>query len=276
MFGILIKLFLALIFSGINAIIGQQAFAATEGKPEIHTFSANDIVFINELGAIVKPRDKSFFVDMVSPGEQRGKEYQSVDLKKDDEILMINGKKVTALTDLKSAYDAVVVGQDVKFGIRRGKSMMIVSFPKADAAKMQQHAVYSINTEEGGDSLVTETIEGGAGKKIMRFGPGGGNIAMLSELGVILEEADSKIKIIGLQDDAPKALKNSGATVGDVVVALQTTKVSSIKELQALYDKIETGKEFSLSIEHAGKVVETKAIKAAKSDRPQIIRTIKN
>ncbi len=276
MLAIVLKFALALLFSALSSIFGLPAFAAEKGKPEMHMFSADDVVFLNELGAIVMPRDKAFVIDMVNPAGQRAKEYQAVDLKKDDEIIMINGKKVTALADLKSAYEAVAVGQDVKLGIRRDKTMMIVSFPKGDTSKMQQQVVMAFDTKGGGDSLAAESWTGGGGKKVMRFDSGGGNIIMISELGLILNESDSKITIIGIQNDAPESVKDSKAIVGDVVSAIQATKVKSMKEFLDLYEKLAIGVEFSISIEHDGKVVEAKAVKTAKSDKPQVIKTIKN
>jgi PDZ domain-containing secreted protein len=277
MLKIIMEIVVALLVSAASFWAGQQAFGATEGKPQMRMFSSGDIVFLNELGAIIMPRDSAFVVDMVNQPDQRSKEYKSVDLRKDDIIIMINGKKAKALADLQTVYDSLAVGQDVKLGVMRGKDRMIISFVKADASKLPNRQVMAFSTEGNGDSVVTETIHGDGvkGKKVMRFGPGEGNIAMVTELGLILNEADAKIKIVGIQNDAPASVKSSGVQTDDAVTMIDKSKVGSMKEFLAVYDKIKSGTEFTLAIDRGGKTVEVKGIKEDQSNQPQIIRTIK-
>lgn len=275
MLKIIMEIIVAALISLASFWISQAAFAA-ENKPQMRMFSSGDVVFLSELGAIIIPRDSALVVDVVNQPDQRSKEYKTVDLRKDDKIIMINGKKANALADINTVYDSLAVGQEVKLGIVRGKDRMIVSFVKADASKLPNRQVMSFTTE-GGDSMVTETVHGDGmkGKKVMRFGPGEGNIAMLTELGLILNETDTKIKIIGIQDDAPASVKSGGVQTEDAVTMIDQTKVGSMKALLAIYDKIKAGTEFTLSIDHGGKTVQVKATKEEQSNQPQIIRTIK-
>ena len=277
MLKIIAEIVMGLLLGLLSFWAGEQAYGATEGKPQMRMFNSGDIVFLNELGAIVMPRDKVLVIDMVSPPEQRAKEYKLVDLKKDDEVIMINGKKAAALSDLRTAYDSLAAGQEVKLGIRRGKDMMIVSFVKADASKLPNRQVMAFSTEDGNDSVITESLHGDGvkGKKVMRFGPGGGNIAMIPEMGLILNEADAKIKVVGIQDDAPAGVKSSGVQTEDAVTMIDKSKVATVKDLLAIYDKIKPGTEFTLAIDRGGKTVEVKATKEDQSNQPQIIRTIK-
>ncbi|MGB5105244.1 MAG: PDZ domain-containing protein [Candidatus Zixiibacteriota bacterium] len=275
MFRIIVEIAVALLVTTISSCISASALAATEGKgegkPQMQFFSSGDVVFIHELGAVLMLRDKNIIVDMVNPPNQRSKEYQMVDVKKDDVIMMVNGKKATALADLKIAYDSASVGQEIKFGIRRGKNMMIATFAKADQSKIAQQQVMTFDSEAGGDIAL-----GDGNKKVMKFGPGEGNIAIVSELALILSEVDSKVAVTGIMDSENSIIKQTGIGLNDVVTEIQSINVKSIKEFNEVYSKLKVGDEFSVVFQHDGKAVSAKATKTAPDERPMMIKTIKN
>ena len=274
MLKIIVEVALAFLITSITTCSSVPALAANEtkdaGKPQMQFFSAGDVVFINELGAVIMLRDKAIVVDMVNPPDQRSKEYQSVDLKKDDIVIMVNGKKAAALADIKAAYESASVGQEVKLGIRRGKEMMIAAFPKADKSKMAQQQVVAFDTEGG-----TEVVHGDGSKKVMKFGAGDGNITIVSELDLLLNEADSKVAIASVMNTENPLIKNAGIAPGDVLTAIETTKVAKLKDFVDAYEKLKVGDEYSVSFLHDGKTVTVKAKKAAEDNSPKMIRTIK-
>lgn len=269
MLRILFEIVITILISSASSLLGQQAFATTEGKPQMRMFTSGDVVFMPELGAVILLKDKSLVIDVVNPAEQRAKEYKSIDLKQNDEVIMINGKKVTVLADLKSAYDSVAVGSDVKLGIKRDKDMMIVSFPKMDQSNLKNQRVMSFTTD--GSTGATA----GAGGEITSIQASDGEVAILIELGLIVGESESKVKVAGLINNQGDGSKESGAHEGDIITALMAQKVTSIKELTEAYGKIEVGKEFSVTLDRGGKAVTIKAVKAPKSDAPTMFKTIK-
>ncbi len=271
MLKIIFEIALTFLISSASSLLGQQVFAAADGEPQMRMFASGEVVFLPETGAVIMLKDKSLVIDMVSPSEQRAKEYQTVDLKMNDQVLMINGKKVVTISDLKTVYDSVAIGSDVKLGIRRGKDMMIVAFPKADQTKMTQHRVMTVETDDAGE-VVSGT---GNGKQVMTFRASEGGVAVIPEIGLILHEADSKVKVAGLLEAELNPDKDAVAE-GDVVSAIMSGKVKTVKEFTDIYDKIAVGAEFTVSINHGGKTLTLKATKKAKPEGTKIIRTIEN
>lgn len=269
MLKLLFEIVLTILISSASSLLGQQAFAATEGKPQMRMFTSGDVVFMSELGAVILLKDKSLVIDVVNSAEQRAEVYKSVDLKQNDEVIMINGKKVTILTDLKAAYDSVAVGSDVKLGIKRGKDMMIVSFPKMDQSSMKNQRVMSFTTDGSGEASA------GVSEEIASIHASDGEVAIVMELGLIVGESGSKVKVAGLINNQGDESEAGGALEGDVITSIMAQKVTSIKELTEAYDKVEVGKEFSVTLDRNGKAVTIKAVKAAKQDGPTMFKTIK-
>lgn len=272
MLKILIEIALTFLISSASSLLGQQVFAATESKPQMRMFTSGDVVFLPETGAVILLKDKTLIVDMVNPADQRSKEYQSIDLKQNDEVLMINGKKVVVLSDLKAAYDSLATGSDVKLGIRRGKDMMIVSFPKSDQAKSTQHRVMTFESSGAGDDV--KAVENG--KQVTSIHASDGDVAVVMELGMIVGELDSKVKVAGLIEGKESEVKNAGVLEGDIITAINSQKITSVNGLIAAYEKVAVGTEFTVSLDRNGKTVTVKAVKAATEDGPKMIKTIKN
>ena len=103
----------------------------SQGKPEMK-FGTDDPFDLREVGAlIIKDKDK-FKVQFVAPENFRLKGYQNIDLKKDDIIMMVNGKTLKNLSDLRETYDKLKVGHDFKLEVKRSAKMIHVNIKKAD------------------------------------------------------------------------------------------------------------------------------------------------
>lgn len=270
MLQVIAKILITAVFTIIGSLTSSSTFAAEDAKPQIRTFKAGDVVFISELGAVIMPKGNVLVVDMVNPSDQRAKEYQKVDLRKDDEIIMINGKKAAAILDLSNAYNTVTIGQDVKLGVRRGTEMMIVSFPKADSKDLPGRRVMTFST--GDDSAAHDMT----GMKMMKFDASGGDITLVDELGVILSEENSAVKVAGILSIDGQDSKSGSAKEGDKVTAVNDTKVTSLAEFNAAYDKIAVGKEFTVTVDQGGKAVSLKGTKSEKTGGRKVIKSSKN
>ena len=123
-------LFFAILFLSVPSNYSQ-------GKPEIK-FNTDDVFDLQEVGAfIIRDKDK-FKVQFVAPENHRLQGYQNVDLKKDDIIMMVNGRAVKNLSDLKEIYDKLKPGHDFKLNVERGKETIIVAIKKADPKDLPQ------------------------------------------------------------------------------------------------------------------------------------------
>src|ERR1035437_4509423 len=117
-------LFFAILFLSVASIYSQ-------GNPEIK-FGADYPFDLREVGAlIIRDKDK-FKVQFVAPENRRLTGYQNVDLKKDDIVMMVNGKAIKKLSELRETYDKLKVGHAFKLEIKRGGKLMTVSLEKAD------------------------------------------------------------------------------------------------------------------------------------------------
>ena len=98
---------------------------------------------------------------------QRSKAYQQVDLRAEDRLLMVNGKKLTTTEQLVALLDSVAVGGNVQLGIRRDKDMKIVSYAKADPASLPKVTRKFVTTEVGpGGAKTTEKTFVSTGAKV--------------------------------------------------------------------------------------------------------------
>src|ERR1039457_3079734 len=117
-------LFFAILFFSVTSIYSHR-------KPEIK-FNSDDVYDLQEVGAFIISEKDRIKVQFVAPENRRLNAYQDVDLKKDDIIMMVNGKAVMKLNDLRETYDKLKVGKDFKLEIKRGGKLMTVSLKKAD------------------------------------------------------------------------------------------------------------------------------------------------
>lgn len=100
---------------------------------QVYTFSGGNNFLLPEITAMISEENNKIKFVMIPPLDKLDKEYQKLDLKKDDEIIFFNGKKIKNIDELKKIYEAVKVGDELKLGIQRGDSKHIVAFKKIDA-----------------------------------------------------------------------------------------------------------------------------------------------
>ncbi len=203
-----------------TTILSQQKFEFKSDKP---------MYMVRETGAVLVQEKDKLKIEMVLSPEQRPKGYADVDMKKDDMISMMNGKRVKTTDEAKVIYDGLKAGEDVKFGIMRGEQMLIASFKKADEKDLPQ---------------IKQMIVKGDG----------GDIKPLPELGMILGFKNKKIEILDMMENADEVLKKHDLTEGDQIISLNGSSFSSLKEFSESYAKIKIGDKVDLKFSGGGKI----------------------
>ena len=99
------------------------------------TFSTDNSFLLKELTAIVQENDGRIFFEMIPPQVLAQEKFKDLDLQKGDEILYINRTKVNKLEDLRTAYEAIEIGAEIKLGIKRGEERFFATILKEDKAE---------------------------------------------------------------------------------------------------------------------------------------------
>lgn len=242
--------------------LAAQVFVQKKGAGE------GEIFFLNEAAAMLKDEDGTIKVDVVLPGEQRPKEYQNIDLKQGDEILMVNAKRVKSLKELEKIYNELEMGDEMKLGVRRGEEMFIVSFNKIDPEKLPKRK-FMIREGE------PEDMKPGEDRKIfserIKIENKDGKIKPVLEIGLILKEVENKVKVDKVIADLAKKEANFDAKEGDVIFSLNGEKIQTVHQFSGIYDKIETGQDVKFVILREKKEMEV-TFKKPKEERMMLIQ----
>ncbi|MCH7678947.1 hypothetical protein IID10_06205, partial [candidate division KSB1 bacterium] len=105
------------------------------------------IFHLQEVQTILTSKDDTIKVMTVLPERMRPKGYGDIVLKENDEILMVNAKRVKTVQEFEELYNALEIGGTLKMGIRRKGDLMIESFKKIDPEDMPAGAHIMIRTD---------------------------------------------------------------------------------------------------------------------------------
>lgn len=202
--------------------------ARQEPKQITRSFSFDDAVILREIGAVITPKDEKLTVEVVLGNN----EQQASDIRKDDIILMANGKKVPTVKSLRSLYEKTEPGQEFKLGVKRGEQLMLVSFLRKSEEEM--------NKQTGGKQMV------------MRMEQKEGEI-LLPALGLKLV---TKERSAVVEEVLPAASSNFTAFMpkkGDIIRSVNGTAVNSAEGFDELYTGIEQGSTVSIVFSRSGK-----------------------
>ena len=232
----------------LSVLTGNRVLAQTRDHSpgmKIMTFEQAKVHIFNELGAIIVSQDSSLMVQMIMPVEDRAAEYQSVDLQAQDRIFMLNGKKIVTIQDLDDSYQKIDVGKDVQLAIKRGKDMMIVSFPKADP-----------ENKSGSQTMIIRKNVDLSADQHPQIEADPDMIAPVPDAGIVLITQNDKAKVMTLLPNASEILKNNAVQEGDFIVSLQGKKISSAKQFSELFEGIAYDSPVKMKIERDGKETE--------------------
>lgn len=254
------------ILTAILSIITIFMLASLAGAQHTKTmtFSSEDgeITLLPGINAIIRDKDGQLTVEMVPPKDGLAKEYKEVDLKVGDIIFMCNGKSVKSIDDLNKAMEAVEVGGDLGFGIKRDKDRLIATMVKADP-------------QAGGKMMVmTQTIGGEAGPEdeiaISQDGQMLNDVTIL-DCGILIHDQDEAVKVIALLPIF-KALSGEKPEDGDILISINGTSAKTAKEFSSIFDKLKVGDSAKLVFKRGDKTIETTVAKEEKTEGNVIIQ----
>ena len=221
------------ILMGILALSAHST-DAQEFKIKLEGKSDENIFMLTECMAVIVDEDETIMVQILLPAENRPEGYDDLDLKKGDEILMVNAKRVKKVKDLKEIYEGLGIGETVKLGIRRKEEMFIVSFDKVDPEKLPKRRM-KILREEGGT---------GTGKMVKLANTGDG---------FVIKEVNNQVFIHRIFPQLQKVLDNADLREGDRILSLNDKKIESNQQFVEIWSKIPVGTDISLNISREGK-----------------------
>jgi S1-C subfamily serine protease len=124
---------------GCLLLLAIASLAATAQVTVTKTDSGKTMVmiqgsgtFLPEIGAAVGFEDNELRILHAMPPDARPKGATQVDLRTGDRILMVNAKPAKSAEVFKKFYESAAPGDTIKLGIKRGESLHIVAFVKAD------------------------------------------------------------------------------------------------------------------------------------------------
>ncbi len=190
-----------------------------------------------ELGAIVAGDGEKVSFLVVMDGERRPDGYKDIDAKSNDEILMMNGKRIKKTEDLKNAYEALAVGDAVKLGVRRDGKMFIVDFPKIDPANApKMHFQIATSGGPGGES----------------------DILPLPGLHIMLQGEDGSVTVGDLKGMPGEAPEGADFQSDDVIVSINDTAVKTTADFQTVYAALAIGDKVTVQYKRDGETLTAK------------------
>lgn len=257
---ITLEIVVASLLSLLLGMILDRADAADDRHPIARTVKVGDVFILQETGAVIVSADSALKIDLIAPRDQRTAEYRAVDMQRDDEILMLNGKKLTSIKDLKDGYEALALGDEVKLGIRRNQQKMIVSFAKCDPEKLPKRQV-RMGAPEGG----------GGGANFITLGGADGKVAAFPDLGIIVKADGDRVIVAHVLPNAGEIFPALPLKEGDEILELAGAKVVSVGDLELRYGKITVGDVVALTLRLSDGTKQVKIKKPAGTSAPMII-----
>jgi len=233
-------------------LFSTYLFAAPPEEQEITLEGDVGSYFLPELGAVILIQDAKLKIEFIMPPEQRTEEYKTVDLKQGDLILMANGKKMTSAEDIQKMHDAVEIGDMIKLGIKRDKSMMMVSFKKADPKDLPMTEMMIVQQDDGG--AFDESVTSSSGSKtIMKTFAGPDDILLMAEVGLLFMKENDQFVLNSITHDLAENLSGTTPAPGDVLKSIQGKTFSTLKECRDIYEKTAVGDKIEIVFNHDSK-----------------------
>ena len=233
-----------------NATAQGQVLKTVESDNQggtMMTFSAENSMLIPGLTAMISSTDSKLEVDFIPPGDQRDPAYKDVDIRQGDILMMLNGKRLKSIAQLRKLYERLEVGAEIKVGLKRGKDMVIVAFPKADDSQMGGQVVQMTHD-------VTEGQEGTPGQiitKTMSFGgpDDGQGVLPLVGLGVLLADGEDNLKVMQKLQIQGMKVTETDLQPEDIILSINDQAVKSGKQFNPIYEAIPEGSKVTLKIQ---------------------------
>ena len=204
---------------------------------------------LKEVQTILTSKDDTIKVMMVLPERLRPKGYGDIVLKENDEILMVNARRVKTVQKFEELYNALEIGGTLKMGIRRKGELMIESFKKIDPEDIPEGANIMILN----DMPAEEGHEGGMVRNFTMAGGDSEEMRPWFGTGLILGAEEGTLKIIRIMEGMTGALGKADVKEGDEITSLNGQKVETLDKFFEMYEKLDTGSKVEIEYARAGK-----------------------
>jgi S1-C subfamily serine protease len=181
---------------------------------------SNEVFNLPEVGALIVQFKNTFKVQFVAPENVRQDQYKKIDLRKDDIILLINGKHINKFDELKSAYDKLKIGQEFKLGIKRNKQSLAVDIMKADPKSLPQK------------------------KSFVSLGQHSENKFLLAGIGLLIINVNEKPMINKMANN--DQVKQAGLSEGDVLTELNGIQIKSYSQFKNTWESLGNGRDVTI------------------------------
>ncbi len=178
-------------------------------------------LLIQEVGAVIHFSGDTLQVADVMQGFSRSSRNKEADLKQGDIIMMANGSRPAGVAGLRKLYDGLAVGGELKLGVKRGGTPVIVTIIREDQSSQP-------------------------GRKMMRMTVDDKDMKLLPGIGTV-DEKNGTIVLAGMPPNEEVA-KASPLKVGDVIKTINGTPAASFSQADAIYEKIKPGEKVALSV----------------------------
>ncbi|MEZ5358116.1 MAG: PDZ domain-containing protein [Candidatus Zixiibacteriota bacterium] len=221
-----------------------------EKKSMVRTFNAGEggIFMIPELGAMVTKEEKTLKVIDVMPEDMRPKGYQKVDIQNGDELLMLNGKKVTSVEELEKVYPEIKEGENVQFGIRRDKKMMMISYVRGGKEIGANMQVMTIDAGAAGGGKFTQT----GGNMNINLTGDVENMHPALELGLLFGQENDQVVILQVLPNNGDIFPADAVHDKDIVTKLNGKPIKTLDEFRAAYGDIKAGEKLEFTFKRGG------------------------
>lgn len=124
--------------SGVTLILLIALLAAlpvSAQKRTVMKLEGENLFLFQELILALGEEDGKVVVVMAPPEEGLPKEYEGIDIKSKDIVVIMNGKRVNRTSIIKEMYEKLEPGDTIKLGLKRGEEMYLAEFKKIDPEK---------------------------------------------------------------------------------------------------------------------------------------------
>ena len=234
------------LLAGWAVVLGIMIGAANsqEMKQQVMTFDANELFLIPGIGAGIVPEDGNLVVKFIPPADSRGQKFKDVDLREGDQIVMIEGSKVTTIDELRAKFEEAEIDSEIRLGIRRGKDLMICPLVRVEE-----------EAEGGGQvMMVTRTMDGAdageEGNWLSSEAGGPEDVLALADAGLILISRDEGLIVMGQIPGDHKTLEGESPEDGDRILEVAGQTVETADEFTEIYEATGEGEKIALTYLH--------------------------
>ena len=218
------------------------------------TTAGENVLFLQELAVLISEKDGMVKIETVLPISARPEEYKDLDIKEDDEILMVNAKRIKSVDDFNKIHEELEIEETIKMGIRRGEEMFIVEFKKIDPENLPNREMRIIRTAEPGAATIDEDKPGVITEKISITASE--NIHPVAGTGLLFEESEKQVKISHVLPHMKDMLGDLDIQQGDVLLRVNDTVIDSFEQFRKMYESLKIADDVKFSLKRGDKKVE--------------------